>query len=79
MIKHDFSLTKRQTRFVKTCRLCNEEHEIFVDTNDFIDWQKGEYVQNVWPHLTTAAREIMISGTCSHCFDELFGDEDEEF
>lgn len=79
MITHDFSLTKRQTRFVKTCWICNEEHEIFVDTNDFIEWQEGKYIQNVWPHLNADDREVMISGTCGPCYDKMFGDEDEAF
>lgn len=79
MIKHDWAKTKRQTKFTKYCRLCNEEHEIFVDTNDFIDWQEGKYVQQVWPNLTADDREVMISGTCGPCFDKMFGDEDEAF
>ena len=79
MITHDWAKTKRQTRFVKSCWICGTEHEVFVDTNDFIDWQEGKYVQQVWPNLTADDREVMISGTCGPCFDKMFGDDGEAF
>jgi hypothetical protein len=31
-------------------------------------------IQDHFPHLTDDERELIISGTCGSCFDDMFGE-----
>ena len=59
------------------CVKCNELNEIHADLEGFISWQQGELIQNALPELDADQRELLISGICPKCFDEMFpSDED---
>jgi hypothetical protein len=45
---------------------------------DYERWQNGEHIQNVAPYLSADDRELLISGMCGKCFDEIFAGEDED-
>jgi hypothetical protein len=55
------------------CRLCGRTYELKVNPGDFMDWRKGKHIQDAMPYLSAGDRELLISGTCESCFDELFG------
>lgn len=60
--------------YVRTtpCVVCGKQHEFILDNEAYANWQYGEYIQNSFPDLSAADREILISGTCDECFDQLF-------
>ena len=55
-----------------TCRLCNQVTDLTVNIEGFIAWQGGELIQEALPELSAYQRELLISGTCPKCWDELF-------
>jgi hypothetical protein len=55
-----------------TCRMCKTEYTLFVNFQDMVEWQEGKYIQDAMPYLSAAERELLISGTCGTCFDEMF-------
>ena len=59
------------------CPFCGKVNEITVPTDDFIDWQCGELIQNAMPYLTPENREFLISGMCRECQDKIFGGDEE--
>ena len=59
------------------CRLCDTVHDLTVNVEGFVSWQAGEFIQEALPELSAGERELLISGTCGACFDELFPEEDE--
>lgn len=59
------------------CPVCDEKHIMILDEQGYVDWQYGELIQNAFPSLTVADREVLISGTCDKCFDEMFWVDDE--
>ena len=59
------------------CRLCDTVHDLTVNVEGYVNWQAGEFIQDALPELSCDERELLISGTCSTCFDELFPSEDE--
>jgi hypothetical protein len=59
------------------CRLCDTVHDLTVNVEGFVNWQAGEFIQDALPELSCDERELLISGTCGTCFDELFPSEDE--
>jgi hypothetical protein len=56
----------------KKCRICRKEFKINVKKADYDAWKNGEkLIQQAFPYLTDNEREVLISGICSPCFDEL--------
>ncbi len=61
----------------KTCHLCKTEHEMQVSDQSLERFQKGEHVQFAFPYLTADERELLISGICGKCVDEIFAEVDD--
>lgn len=55
------------------CKMCGVSHKISVLKKDFEEWNMGtdKRVQDVFPYLTINQRELLISGVCGECFDEM--------
>lgn len=58
-----------------TCKFCGKTYFIPVFKEEYEAWQKGAHVQDAFPDMSIDNRELLISGMCGKCFDELF-DED---
>lgn len=54
------------------CQGCQKRKSIEVEDEAFDNWTKGTLVQKAFPELSVGDREMLISGLCSECFDELF-------
>jgi hypothetical protein len=63
------------------CPECKKVQTIHVETEDFLKWRKGLYIQAAFPYLGPSEREALMTGYCDTCWDVLFGFEDfeEEF
>ncbi len=59
------------------CRLCDQETDLTVNVEGFLAWQNGELIQNALPELDADQRELLISGTCPTCWDEMFPSDEE--
>ena len=59
------------TRF--DCNLCGNPQVLPIEREDLIAWSKsGLFVQDYFPHLSPNDREMIMTGTCGRCFDDLF-------
>lgn len=56
------------------CCVCGKTHEFQFDRRKYEDWQNGVLIQKVFPELSDGEREILISGTCPACWDELWAE-----
>ena len=55
------------------CRLCSSVYSLMFNREDMVDWLSGSgFIQDLMPYLSAGERELLISGTCSTCFDALF-------
>jgi len=69
-------MIERTTIVAVDCIRCKETQHITTKTEDLDSWENGELIQNAMPYLTADDREILISGICGTCFDNMFaGDE----
>lgn len=62
------------------CRICHNTYTLLVWPEKMQAWRDGSmYIQDALPDLTAGERELLISGTCDSCFNEMFGtcDDDE--
>lgn len=55
--------------------LTGEEHtlRLAVSQVQMDRWEMGEYVQDVFPHLTASEREFIISGITEDEWENAFG------
>ena len=61
------------------CPFCGHVSILGVDKKDYTAWENGGLAQNCFPYLDASEREILISGLCFKCQDDVFGsDEDED-
>lgn len=61
------------------CWHCNVVYVMMVNKENLLDWIAGSgYIQNILPYLTAGERELLISQTCSDCFDKMFPDLDND-
>ena len=61
---------------VVNCIQCGHPQHIEARTADLDAWIGGELIQVAMPYLTADEREILISGVCGTCFDNMFGGEE---
>jgi hypothetical protein len=58
------------------CYICQVIEIVIAPEEDFIKWQEGGYIQDIFPYLFAETREIMISGICGECYNKMFGEEE---
>ena len=59
------------------CTACSRWFPMGITVGEFEDWlESDKLVQDAFPDMPAAKRELLISGTCSLCFDQLFSDDD---
>ena len=49
--------------------------ELDVTAKQIVSWEKGEMIQNVFPHLTAGEREFIKTGITPDDWDKMFGDD----
>jgi hypothetical protein len=55
------------------CRICGKTVNLVIEQEDFKKFKNREgAVQNIFPYLSADEREMLISGICSDCWEELF-------
>lgn len=56
-----------------TCPCCHKKHIVNVEEQDYRNWiYKKMFVQECFPYLSSAERELLISGTCKECWNKMF-------
>lgn len=59
------------------CVVCGAQYYFTLNNEGYVEWQYGQKIQDAFPELSDADREILISGTCDECFNQLFPPEEE--
>jgi hypothetical protein len=62
----------------KVSMLSGKMHEIElpITVEEIQRWKNGELAQRVWPHLTPAQREFIITGSTDEEWNAMKDDED---
>jgi len=59
---------------LKTCPICSTVGKLIVDEDGWRSYEQGALVQRAFPTLSPEDREFLITGMCSPCQDDIFGD-----
>lgn len=73
-------MSERNYEMRVSCRLCKKTYTLKVRVEDYITFDSPfrPHIQDIFPYLTPAERELLISGTCDECWNKMFGGEDDE-
>ena len=58
-----------------TCKKCGVVHDLEATQEQLKRWKDGALIQRVFHHLTIDQRELIMTGICGTCFDDLFCEE----
>ena len=72
-----FSEDKGSQVVEKKCRECERVFRLRVAVFDFKAWLGGALVQSAFPYLSSDDRELLVSGICGACFDQMFSEEED--
>lgn len=62
-----------------TCPICGKTTPVQIRrVSDYRAWRNGKHAQDVFPYLSANEREMLISGICPTCWDEMFGKGEDE-
>ena len=55
------------------CKYCLRMCDIAVDLYQIKEWiERGDFIQDFFPDLSAADREVLISQTCDACWQKMF-------
>lgn len=60
------------------CLGCGTSAAFEMTEEQFKCFQAGEKVQDIFPDWSPEDREMLISGTCPKCFEEMFPEDEED-
>ena len=60
------------------CPDCNRETNIPVTEEGYNKRLNGAKVQDAFPELTPAQREMLITGICGDCWNAMFKEDDDD-
>jgi len=58
-----------------TCKFCGRKKELALSVSGVEKRKNGYKIQDCFPELPAADRELLLSGMCGVCWDETFGTE----
>ena len=60
------------------CPHCGKVTYLDVPFLNYLAYMEGEPIHECFPELSADEREMLISGVCPTCWDEMFPPEEEE-
>ena len=71
-MKHAVTIDETTAVIDIACLECNTNHTVVLDKERYIKWQTGTRIQEAFHEIDVDTRELLISGICGSCFDDLF-------
>ena len=63
---------------IMQCPRCGRIDRVEVKFDDFIKYSTGASVMECFPYLQPWERELFISGICPDCWEDIFGEEEDD-
>ena len=73
-------MSERNYELKVSCRMCKKTHSMKVRVEDYFlfDSPNRPHIQTIFPYLSPAERELLLSQTCEECWNKMFRGEDDE-
>lgn len=66
-----------RVRITVRCPSCAQQNPVVVPKESWERFQSGVFVQRAFPDLPPEEREMLLSGFCPTCWNEMFPPDDE--
>lgn len=66
------------TAVTVVCPFCGSTFVVRVPSDGYAAWKNGACIQDVMPDVDPDIREMLISGICPDCWDNMFWDDEDE-
>lgn len=77
IIETYFNIESNTVNVEVKCPFCNKLSTIFDVPKDAYDkFENGELVQRAFPNMSSTDREMLITGMCKECQENIFGKEE---
>ena len=63
--------------FAAMCPFCGNVTRFAVENFELEAYENGALAQNAFPNLSATEREVIVSGMCPSCQDNIFGGDEE--
>ena len=60
------------------CTWCKKPVDLMLPAQGLFYYGKGKHVQHAFPMMDQGDREMIITGTCKACQDDIFGEPESE-
>lgn len=67
----------KKVKIEKYCPFCEQPHSVEVDVDDYNKFL-GDNDTRVFTYLNDDEKEILLTGICKECWDNMFNIDDEE-
>lgn len=71
-------INRKEVTIVTHCPFCRKVNEVSTNEMDWLAWECGANAQDAFPYLSSAEREMVMSGICPTCWEQMIGEEEEE-
>lgn len=68
---------KEWVTLIATCPHCKKDTRVRLEAEGAVLWQRGALIQNALPQLSDDERELLLTGICPPCWEEMFKDEED--
>lgn len=67
----------RDLEILCECPFCGKVNSVMVAADDYAAYLEGMLIQDALPYLSADEREMIKTGICGGCWDNMFADDDE--
>lgn len=60
------------------CIHCGRDYEVKAPLNGIAAWMDDQKIQHALPMLNANERELLLTGTCSSCWEDIFIDAEDD-
>ena len=57
---------------IRVCNTCSNQVVLEATASEWDAYNRGAFVQDAFPNMSPGKREMLISGICNVCWDEMF-------
>lgn len=72
--RHSVAMDNGVAEIHLNCYECNQRQVLKTPLDNYLAWRHGDLIQNALADLSPDQREMLISGICPKCWNEIFGD-----
>ena len=72
-------MQQKTVKLEQVCPYCQEPQSVVVSADGLRRWREGELIQRALPELSADERELLLTGICAECWEQVVAPGDDPF